>query len=339
MDKLASLFQAHFGCTPTRITPFTGAGSNRRYIRLETDEQSAIGVIGTSIQENRAFIYISRHFAALNLPVPKVYAIATDGMRYLQEDLGSRALYDALAPARARGFSYEKDDENLLEKTLRALAHIQIEGGKGLDETRLLSPRKMDTRAAMFDLNYFKYMFLRVQDIPFDELLLEDDMMQLAKTLCGEVCNTFLYRDFQARNVMLTTTGEPRFIDYQGGRFGPLEYDVASFLWQTSSRYPEVLKERLLEAYLDELSTLRPIDKDRFRERLKNFVLLRTLQVLGAYGLRGIVERKTYFLNSIPTAIDNLQELLTQGVCRSYPYLEETLQRLCEAEINYGTNE
>ncbi len=262
--------------------------------------------------------------------MPLIYGVSADAMCYLQEDFGTRSLYDALATARNNTYIYGAAEEQLLETTLRALAHLQTEGARGLDETLLLSPRRMNTRAAMFDLTYFKYMFLRAQDIPIDELRLEDDMLRLSDDLCGKPAKTFLYRDFQARNVMLTADNQPRFIDYQGGRLGPLQYDLASFLWQASAHYPNALKERLIAAYLNELSTIQQVENDAFLQQLQGFVLLRTLQVLGAYGLRGIIERKAYFLQSIPAAIDNLRTLLADGVCRPYPYLEETLQRLCE---------
>ena len=331
METLASLYRERFAAPPTSVTPMAGAGSNRRYFRLE-GAVGCVGVVGTSVEENRAFVYLSRHFRARGIAVPEVYAVSDDGLRYLQEDLGARSLYDALAPARARVYIYGVGEERLLERTLRALAHLQTEGAQGIGETQLLSPRRMDARAAMFDLNYFKYMFLRTQDIPVDEVRLEDDMLRLAADLCGTPAATFLYRDFQARNVMLAPDDTPRFIDFQGGRLGPLEYDVASFLWQASARYPDDLRARLVEAYLDELAAIQPVSKDAFRERLQGFVLLRTLQVLGAYGLRGIVERKQYFLDSIPAALANLGKLLDAGVCRPYPYLETTLRRLCKAD-------
>lgn len=338
MNTLIHLFKAYYGKQPTVVEPMAGAGSNRKYYRLEAEGEKAVGVCGTSVEENLAFIYLSRHFTERGMPMPKIYEVSDDSTHYLQKDLGKCSLYDKLAPARARGYKYGVEESVLLERTIRGLAHLQTDGALGIEEDKLLSPRKMDVRAAMFDLNYFKYMFLRAQDVPIDEILLEDDMMKLSSDLCGEPCHTFLYRDFQARNVMLVED-QPNFIDYQGGRIGPLQYDVASFLWQASARYPEELKQKLIEAYLDELRSILPVNTDEFQEKLQGFVLLRTLQVLGAYGLRGIIERKAYFLQSIPAAISNLHGLLLQGTCRAYPYLEQTLQRLCEAEINYGKDQ
>ena len=339
MKTLSELFRLHFGFAPADVIPLAGAGSNRRYFRLQTEGISAVGVVGTSFEENKAFIYLSRHFGEKHLPVPEIYGVSNDGMCYLQQDLGTRSLYDAMSQAREQGYRYGHHEEELMERTLRTLARLQTEGAEGLDEQALLSPRHMNTQAAMFDLNYFKYMFLRVQDVPLNEVKLEDDMLRLANNLCGKPFKTFMYRDFQARNVMIGENNAPYFIDYQGGRLGPLQYDLASFLWQASARYPDDLRQRLVTAYLDELSTMRDVDEETFLKELQTFVLLRTLQVLGAYGLRGIVERKAYFLNSIPAALASVRNLLAAGVCSPYPYLEEILQQLCEANINYGKTE
>lgn len=338
MEKLAELYARHYGHAPERTEPLDKAGSNRLYSRLYgADGASVVGVCGSSVDENRCFAYLSAHFAAKGLPVPRVLAMDGDGARYLQDDLGRLSLYDALRPAREAGGAYGEKEAALLRRTLRALAHVQVEGGEGLDESRLLSPSVFDAEAAMFDLNYFKYCFLKTTDLYFDESRLEADFRSLAKTLggAGECGAHFLYRDFQARNVMLRedkATGqlEPYFIDFQGGRVGPLQYDVASFLWQASARYPGTLREELIEEYLDELSRLLPsVDRAAFKRRLAVFVLFRTLQVLGAYGLRGYFERKRHFLESIPPAVDNLRALLASGVCAPWPALADTLQRMC----------
>lgn len=339
MQELAALYHNWCQHQPARIESLAKAGSNRQYFRLtDADGQSVIGVKGTSQAENHSFIYLARHFAAKGLPVPQVLAVSDNGLLYLQEDLGTVSLYDTLAPARKQGYAYSDADTALLEHTIRMLPHIQVEGAEGLDINECLPPLHFNRRAAMFDLNYFKYSFLKTTDLPFDEETLEDDLERLASDLVGDGTDVhyFLYRDFQARNVMLTldpNSGQPALphgIDFQGGMLGPLHYDVASFLWQASARYPQTLREHLIAAYLDELHTLIPeVDEEAFRLRLQKFVFFRLLQVLGAYGLRGYVERKSYFLNSIPLAIRSLAELLDKGCASSYPYLEATLRRLC----------
>ena len=336
MQQLISLYKSTYGRPPLKAETLAKAGSNRQYVRLTSAEgigapQSVIGVIGTAVEENRTFVYLARHFLAAGLPVPQILAVSDDETRYLQTDLGSLALYDALAHGRQSEEGYSEEEQQLLLKTIRLLPHIQVEGAAGLESDRLLPPERFDAQAAMFDLNYFKYCFLRTTDLPVDEVRLETDFQQLAADLaaCGAGHSTFLYRDFQARNVMLVD-GEPHFIDFQGGQCGPLQYDVASFLWQASARYSQRLREVLINAYLDELETLQTVDRAEFRLRLMRFVLFRLLQVLGAYGLRGYFERKKYFIDSIPHALASLRRLLFEGVADSYPYLKDTLQRLTE---------
>ena len=336
MQQLISLYKSTYGRPPLKAETLAKAGSNRQYVRLTSAggigaPQSVIGVIGTAVEENRTFVYLARHFGAAGLPVPQILAVSDDESRYLQTDLGSISLYDALVHGRQSEGAYSEEEQQLLLKTMRLLPHIQVEGAAGLESDRLLPPERFDAQAAMFDLNYFKYCFLRTTDLPVDEVRLETDFQQLAADLaaCGAGHSTFLYRDFQARNVMLVD-GEPHFIDFQGGQCGPLQYDVASFLWQASARYPQRLREVLINAYLDELETLQTVDRAEFRLRLMRFVLFRLLQVLGAYGLRGYFERKKYFIDSIPHALASLRRLLFEGVADSYPYLKDTLQRLTE---------
>ncbi len=331
MDEIIKLYTLWSGHAPQRFEALPKAGSNRHYARLyDAEGNSVIGVNGPSVDENNCFVYLARHFASKGLPVPQIFAVSKDSRCYLQQDLGRTALYDALKPSRENGFQYTEADKQLLAQTLRQLAHVQVEGTQGLDYGQCLSPVKFNVQAAMFDLHYFKYSFLKTTDVEFDELRLEDDLLRMAADLVGDEGEQhfFLYRDFQARNVMLVD-GKPCFIDFQGGMEGPLQYDVASFLWQASARYPQQLRDELIGVYVAELtSLLGTFDEKRFRERLHLFVVFRTLQVLGAYGLRGYFERKAYFLKSIPLAIQNLRQLLDDSISRDYPYLYDVLQRM-----------
>ncbi len=283
-------------------------GSNRIYTR-ETDEngRSIIRVQGTNRDENRAFIYMARHFHALGLPVPELYSVSEDEMSYTQEDLGDTILFDNLNPT-------------LLERAIRALAHIQVTGARDFDWSICFPVPSMDERAIRWDLNYFKYCFLKGTKIEFSEPKLEDEFDKIVQIILAQPADTFLYRDFQSRNVMIRG-GQPYFIDFQGGRRGPTQYDVASFLWQAKANFSPALREKLIDAYLDELEKLQPsLDKDAWRAALPHFVLLRTLQVLGAYGYRGYFERKPHFLESIPLALRNLRDVLEQ-LKDEYPYL------------------
>lgn len=329
---MRSLYKKLYHCPPVRLEKIAKAGSNREYIRLfSADGQSVIGVNGPSVEENRCFVFLARHFRAKGLPMPEILAVNEEGTSYLQTDLGCRSLYDALAEGRKAGGKYNQEETELIKRTIRLLAHVQVEGGKGLDFERCLAPTEFNAAAAMFDLNYFKYCFLRTTDVTYNEVLLEADLQRFAADLsaCADTEPTFLYRDFQARNVMISADGAPSFIDFQGGMRGPLQYDVASFLWQASARYPQTLREAMIDEYLDELVKLQPaVNPELFRSRLHLFVLFRLLQVLGAYGLRGYFERKKYFLDSIPAAIQSLRRQLLDGICTPYPVLEQTLQTL-----------
>lgn len=329
MQELIALYKETFGCAPMKAETLPKAGSNRQYIRL-TGTPTVIGVVGTDRAENHAFIYLARHFAERGLPVPTIYGVSADESRYLQQDLGSRALYAAVAHGREHEGQYDSAEVELLRRTIRLLPHIQIEGADALDFNQLLQPIRFDRRAALFDLHYFKYCFLKTTDVPCNEVALEDDFERFADDLvaCAEGHTSFLYRDFQGRNVMLSDNDEPYLIDFQGGQQGPIHYDVASFLWQASAKYPQRLREELIGEYTDELSTLMTFDRVAFREHLMIFVLFRLLQVLGAYGLRGYVERKKYFLDSIPHAISSLRRLLLEGIAAPYPVLEDTLRRM-----------
>ena len=301
-------------------------GSNRVYTR-ETDAngRSIIRVKGTNRDENHAFIYMARHFHQLGLPVPELYWVSDDEMSYTQQDLGDLLLFEAIRNGRETGV-FSAEERTLLERTIRALAHVQIEGAQNFDWSVCFPVPAMDERSIRWDLNYFKYCFLKGTGIEFSEPALEDDFDQMVKNLLSTInfqLSTFLYRDFQSRNVMIKD-GMPYFIDFQGGRRGPTQYDVASFLWQAKANIPQNLRDELIDAYLSELKTLQPsLAEKEWKALLPHFVLFRTLQVLGAYGYRGYFERKTHFLESIPNALRNLSDLFAMhGELKTqYPYL------------------
>ena len=339
MKQLTELYkQWSGGLEPASCERLPGAGSNRVYYRLTAHpslpaiHQTVIGVVGTSREENHAFIYLSRHFVSHHLPVPKVLAVSDDESRYLQTDLGCESLFDAIKGGRDAGGRYNLYEKQLLMETIRQLPRIQMIGAHGLDFSQCYPQAEFDVESVMFDLNYFKYCFLKATDIDFHELKLEADFRLMAKDLTSERCDAFLYRDFQARNVMLKN-GEPCFIDFQGGRRGPYYYDVASFLWQASARYSHKLRRELVYEYYQALSQYVEVPSHHhFVDRLSLFVFFRTLQVLGAYGFRGYFERKKHFIDSIPPAIQNLRELLqmrNSPVAR-YPYMMSVLKRLCD---------
>ena len=332
MQKLIDLYTEWRGAEPANVQQIPGGGSNRTYFRL-TDQQgqSVIGVIGTSRDEDHAFIYLTKHFSRLQMPVPKILAASDDQLRYLQTDLGSMSLFDAIRGGREAGGRYTLKEQELLRRTIRELPKMQMQGARDLDFDNCYPQAEFDVDSVLFDLNYFKYCFLKATEIDFHELKLEADFRLMAKDLTSEQSDSFLYRDFQARNVMLDHDGNPWFIDYQGGRKGPFYYDVASFLWQASAKYPHKLRRELVYEYYNSLKNYIEVPTVRhFVNRLSLFVLFRTLQVLGAYGFRGYFEQKKHFIESIPPAIQNLRELLASSTPWHYPYLMEILQKLTE---------
>ena len=332
-EVLKQLFEKYTGQTATEITEMNSSGSNRRYFRIRGGRVSVVGVIGTNKDENNAFISLSKHFGEKGINVPKVLAVSTDGMSYIQEDLGDSVLYNEVSHGRESGeySSYERD---LLCKVVEKLPKIQFKGSEGLDFNVCYPEPAFGERMILFDLNYFKYCFLKATGLDFNEVLLQDDFEKFKEDLLEDMGDTFMYRDFQARNVMLKDD-VPFFIDFQGGRKGPIYYDVASFIWQARARYPEDLKQEMLSAYLRSVRTYLPdLDEGYFREKLRQFVLFRNLQTLGAYGFRGYFEKKPHFLASVPFAIDNLRRLLRTPFDK-YPYLNEVLSKLTRMQQFY----
>ncbi len=327
MQQLFSLFKNYTGKSNPDIEPIPSSGSNRRYFRLKKDDFSLIGVAGESREENRAFIELDKHFYRQHLNVPEVVAVSNDEMFYLQEDLGDVILFDAIKAGRATGvFSHE--EKELLHKTIALLADFQVKGAQGLNFDVCYPLPELNRRSVNWDLNYFKYSFLKTTGMDFQEDLLENDFDKFTDTLLEDKSNTFMYRDFQSRNVMLVD-GNPYFIDFQGGRKGPVYYDVASFLWQAKANFPSDLRDELILTYLDSLNKYMDVDESKFLDRLRQFVLFRTLQVLGAYGFRGYFEKKPHFIQSIPFALNNLHELLKDGF-DEYPYLSKVLNEMTE---------
>lgn len=325
-EQIKNLYRTYTGHEAEEVTELPSSGSNRRYFRLH-GPQTLIGVSGTSIEENRAFIYMADHFRQKGLPVPEVYAQSNDQSFYLQEDLGDTLLFDAIEKGR-KSSVFDESEKTLLRQAITKLPEIQFVGSDGFDFSYCYPQEEFNQRSILWDLNYFKYCFLKATGMEFQENRLEDDFLKMSDVLLRNQSATFMYRDFQSRNVMIRD-GQPWFIDFQGGRKGPVYYDVASFLWQAKAKYPEDLRQELLLDYIEALRKYMPVDEKYFLSQLRHFVLFRTLQVLGAYGFRGYFEKKPHFIQSVPFAIENLRQLLKQDY-PEYPYLCGLLRELTE---------
>ena len=322
--QLYQLAEQWAGKTPEKVERLAGAGSNRSYYRFGFSGKSCIGVVGTSVDENRAFVYLAKLFYAKGLSVPEVYAVSDDYGCYLQDDLGLLSLFDAVKQGRESG-DFSDSERALLTETIAQLPRFQFEGAEGLDFSQCYPQPSFDRRTVLWDLNYFKYSFLKLTGVEFREDLLENDFESLATALLDEEADTFMYRDFQSRNVMIKE-GKPYFIDFQGGRRGPVYYDVASFTGQAKANFPDSVKNELIRAYLDALKPYCDISEDVFCEKLRLFSFFRTLQVLGAYGFRGYIEQKSHFVQSIPFAIKQLCALLP--TITQTPYLASVLDEV-----------
>jgi aminoglycoside/choline kinase family phosphotransferase len=310
IDVLKTLFERHFHASPARVQPLQGdlGGSGRKILRLSTEKHRAIGVLYGVREENLAFVEFSKHFRRHALPVPEIYAEDLDHGAYLEEDLGDTTLYEFLTRNRTATTIAPQAIE-AYRKVVAILPRFQVEAGRDLNYSVCYPNPSFDRQSIAWDLNYFKYYFLRLAGIPFNERALEDDFSRLTDFLLTAPRDYFLYRDFQSRNILLRN-GDPFFVDYQGGRKGALQYDIASLLYDAKADLSPELRQQLLDHYLDTLANFIPLDRPAFLQHFYPYVYIRLMQALGAYGFRGFYERKPHFLQSVPYALKNLRWLL-----------------------------
>jgi aminoglycoside/choline kinase family phosphotransferase len=307
--SIGSLYESWKGEKPISIARLAAAASKRQYFRIRGKDGNFIATYHTDPKENNTFVAFAKHFHSQGLPVPNVLKTYLGQGGYFQEDLGDISLY-SLLPKPGAPFS-----EALLgqfRKVVTELPKMQVLGGKGLDYSYCYPKGNFDAKAMHWDMQYFKYYYLKLLDFPYDEQELEANFGWLAKWLATAGADHFMLRDCQSRNILIKN-GQPYFIDFQGGRKGPLQYDLVSLIWQAKANIPNAYRAELVEAYLDSLSKFQQVDRKQFLEYYYGFVLIRTLQVLGAYGLRGLVQRKAHFIQSIPMALKNAAWLLEQG--------------------------
>jgi aminoglycoside/choline kinase family phosphotransferase len=329
-EMLERLFERRFGAPPSAIARVAADGSQRAYFRLTGCGRQVIAAIGPDRDENRAFLSFSAAFRSIGLPVPEIYIADEDLGVWLAEDLGDITLFAALSDARGEGDTFPRDILPVYQRVVQILPRFQIEGGRVADYRAAYPRAAFDRQSMLWDLNYFKYHFLKLAHIPFNEQRLENDFAALADFLLDADTSHFLYRDFQSRNIMLRDS-EPWFIDYQGGRRGAPHYDIASLLYDAKAAIPETTREILLTNYLDALDRLLPIDRDAFRVHYRGYVIIRIMQAMGAYGYRGFYERKPRFLQSVPYAARNIERLLDDGLPMPLPELESVFKRIVDA--------
>ena len=310
MTVLERLFEKHFHAPATRAEPLLGqlGGSGRNIIRLANHTNTAIGILYGVREENTAFVEFSRAFHSNGLPVPQIYEEALDENAYLEEDLGDLTLFQFLLQNR-HGDAIAPDVVDAYSKVVAILPRFQVEMRDKINYKVCYPRASFDRQSVAWDLNYFKYHFLRLAEVSFSEQALEKDFTRLTKFLLEADRDYFLYRDFQSRNVMLVA-GSPYFLDYQGGRKGALQYDIASLLFDAKADLPPELRQQLLERYLDGLTSLLPLDRELFLHYYYAYVYVRVMQALGAYGFRGFFEQKPVFLQSVPYALKNIRWLL-----------------------------
>jgi aminoglycoside/choline kinase family phosphotransferase len=326
-NKLAGLFRNFTGQQPSAMNKLTGSGSNRTYYRITGNNTSVIGTIGDNRRETAAFLYFSDHFRKRGLHVPAILAKDEKENIYLQEDLGSTSLFELLQNSKKEN-KIPGNIRTLYEQSVGELIRFQLDGDEGLDYSFCYPKDAFDRQAMMWDLNYFKYYFLKPSGIQFDEQALDTDFEQLTGFLLSAGSDHFMYRDFQARNI-LVREGKLWFIDYQGGRKGAVHYDLASLLFQAKADLPGEFREEILQVYLNHLSSRIGLNKKEFLDQYYGFVLIRMLQVLGAYGFRGFFEQKPHFMESTSFALNNLKWLLESiRLPLSLPCLRDSLRAL-----------
>jgi UPF0042 nucleotide-binding protein len=332
IDAVSQLYKSWSGKEPANVDTIQQSGSDRRYFRLYDEKgKSVIATHGLNEQENEAFIYFANHFSKKSLNVPEIYAVSYDRTMYLQEDLGNVALMDILEEK-----GYTEEVYQLFRESLHQLARVQVLGDEGLNYDKCLTNKEFGKQAIMADLLYFKYYFLDALQRPYDKQQLINDFEALSNYLTHTEYKYFMFRDFQSRNIMVMEDRSVYFIDFQGGMKGAPQYDVASMIWQARANLPDEWKERLLEDYMSAFEMIigNELDRDIFRSQYNGYVLIRLLQVLGAYGFRGLFERKAHFLTSIPLALKNLSWFVeNNSVGISVPEFKRVLSICIEAEI------
>ena len=331
-SKIKELFLKTFNETSISIKKLPISGSSRTYLRVSGNKYTAVATYNTDVKENLAFLTLSKHFKEKGLNVPEIYSVNEDQTLYLQEDLGDESLFNITQKLRNKDH-FPAELINLYKKAIEQLAEMQINGSKGIDYSVCYPREAFDMQSMIWDLNYFKYNFLKLTGIHFDEQLLENDFNTFIDFLLKAKTDFFLYRDFKSLNIMVRD-GEVFFIDYQGGRKGALHYDIASVLHEAKADIPEDIRNELLEHYIDYAGKLSKINKKEFIEFYHAYTLIRILQAMGTYGYRGLFEKKQHYIDSIPLRLKSLTEILHDiKLLNKMPELKRVLNELPQLDL------
>jgi len=332
-EKISNLFKDHFGSLPSLISKLPNSGSSRVYFRLNTKEISVIAVFNPDIKENIAFVNFTKQFLRSQINVPEIIAEDLNNNIYLISDLGNLTLLEWLLNNKSKE-TFPSEAIEFYKKVLNELAKMQIVAGKNFDFSHSYPFKAFDKNAILYDLRYFEEKFLTNLNLDYNSNVLNSDFDNFAKHLLTEKSNYFMFRDFQARNIMMVNN-EPYFIDYQGGRKGALQYDLVSLLFQAKAQIPESVKQELLDYYIKTAQEYTDINKDNFITFYYSFALIRVLQTLGAYGLRGIIEKKKHFIESIPLALKNLNVLYSKvDILNQLPELKSIISQIININID-----
>lgn len=307
-DSIINLINSTLSENILDVVMLPASGSSRVYFRIFTEKKTFIATYNANVEENNAFFAFTKHFRNANLPVPELLAISNDKYCYLQSDFGDVSLFDYVKKC-VKNNNYDEETISLFKQSIDYLIDFQIKGNKNMDYSAAYPTPSFDKNSIISDLNYFKYYFLKVnEEISFNETRLNADFQKLADYTMDAPSDFFMYRDFQSRNIMVKD-GHTYFIDYQGGRKGPLQYDIVSLLYQVKAQLNENHRNELLQHYKNKLISHLDVEEIKFDKYYNAFVLLRLLQVLGAYGFRGLIQKKQHFLESIPFALKELISL------------------------------
>lgn len=333
MNNLSELFYRTFGVMPENIEKMPLSGSNREYYFLVADQTRCVGTIGKELKENQAFINFTKTFSDAGFNVPTILSVSDDQMSYLQSYIEGDSLFDILEKHRNSDGCPNNTVFDYYKRVIEVLPKFQVEGFKKIDFDKCYPRKCFDKTSLMWDFNYFKYYFLKTAHVFFDEQLLENDFNTLADYLCGVDNSFFMYRDFQSRNIIISH-GEPYFIDYQGGRRGAAQYDIASLLYDGKAALPPETRLELLDLYIKKLNDIHHVNSEKFKRDFNGFALARIMQACGSYGYRGFFEKKTHFLASIAPAMKNLEYLLDNSMPDiSINHLKQCLKQLINSDF------